>query len=205
MAKSREAFRTISEVSDWLETPAHVLRFWESRFPQVKPLKRAGGRRYYRPNDMQLLGGIKRLLHDDGITIKGVQKILREKGVKHVSGLCLETLDAGATAKPSSPASPVDVARESVPADPHSDKSPLASGIAPTVFQPTRTPEPAAPTLPEENRLVFTAPRAATVSQNRNKAATTGKPPLADRELDRMIALYSRLERLRDRVAADLG
>ena len=87
MAKSAEAFRTISEVSEWLDTPAHVLRFWESRFSQVKPVKRAGGRRYYRPNDMLLLGGIRRLLHEDGITIKGVQKIIREKGVKHVSGL----------------------------------------------------------------------------------------------------------------------
>ncbi|MCB1368837.1 MAG: MerR family transcriptional regulator [Rhodobacteraceae bacterium] len=91
MAKSRDAFRTISEVSDWLETPAHVLRFWESRFSQIKPVKRAGGRRYYRPVDMELLGGIKRLLHDDGITIKGVQKILREKGVKYVASLSLET------------------------------------------------------------------------------------------------------------------
>ena len=87
MAKSADAFRTISEVSEWLDTPAHVLRFWESRFSQVKPVKRAGGRRYYRPADMQLLGGIRRLLHDDGITIKGVQKILREKGVKYVCGL----------------------------------------------------------------------------------------------------------------------
>ena len=86
MAKSAEAFRTISEVADWLEVPAHVLRFWESKFSQVKPVKRAGGRRYYRPNDMLLLGGIKKLLHDDGMTIKGVQKILREQGVKHVVG-----------------------------------------------------------------------------------------------------------------------
>jgi resuscitation-promoting factor RpfA len=92
MAKSREAFRTISEVSDWLGAPAHVLRFWESRFNQIKPVKRAGGRRYYRPNDMALLGGIKRLLHDDGITIKGVQKILREKGVKYVSSLSLDEI-----------------------------------------------------------------------------------------------------------------
>lgn len=89
MVKSADAFRTISEVSDWLETPAHVLRFWESRFTQVKPVKRAGGRRYYRPTDMQLLGGIRRLLHDDGITIKGVQKIMREKGVKYVGSLSL--------------------------------------------------------------------------------------------------------------------
>jgi DNA-binding transcriptional MerR regulator len=87
MAKSADAFRTISEVADWLETPAHVLRFWESKFSQVKPVKRAGGRRYYRPADMKLLGGIKQLLHEDGLTIKGVQKILREQGVKHVAGL----------------------------------------------------------------------------------------------------------------------
>ncbi|WP_412505479.1 MerR family transcriptional regulator [Roseovarius sp. SYSU LYC5161] len=85
MAKSADAFRTISEVADWLETPAHVLRFWESKFSQIKPVKRAGGRRYYRPSDMQLLGGIKKLLHDDGMTIKGVQKVLREQGVKHVA------------------------------------------------------------------------------------------------------------------------
>ena len=87
MDKSPDAFRTISEVSDWLETPAHVLRFWESRFTQLKPVKRAGGRRYYRPGDMALLGGIKKLLHDDGLTIRGVQKILREQGVRYVATL----------------------------------------------------------------------------------------------------------------------
>ncbi|WP_170429010.1 MerR family transcriptional regulator [Ruegeria arenilitoris] len=87
MSKSPDAFRTISEVADWLGVQAHVLRFWESRFNQVKPVKRAGGRRYYRPNDMRLLGGIKKLLHEDGITIKGVQRILREQGVAHVAAL----------------------------------------------------------------------------------------------------------------------
>lgn len=87
MEKSPDAFRTISEVAEWLDTPAHVLRFWESRFTQVKPVKRAGGRRYYRPADMLLLGGIKKLLHEDGLTIRGVQKILREQGVKHVASL----------------------------------------------------------------------------------------------------------------------
>ncbi|MBV2360755.1 MerR family transcriptional regulator [Thalassococcus sp. CAU 1522] len=87
MAKSRDAFRTISEVAEWLDTPAHVLRFWESKFTQIKPVKRAGGRRYYRPNDMELLGGIKKLLHEDGMTIKGAQKVLREQGVKYVAGL----------------------------------------------------------------------------------------------------------------------
>ncbi|MGJ8610221.1 MAG: MerR family transcriptional regulator [Octadecabacter sp.] len=87
MSKSRDAFRTISEVSDVLDTPAHVLRFWESKFSQVKPVKRAGGRRYYRPADLDLLAGIKKLLHDDGMTIKGTQKLLREQGVKHVTAL----------------------------------------------------------------------------------------------------------------------
>ncbi|WP_241427545.1 MerR family transcriptional regulator [Fertoeibacter niger] len=87
MEKSAEAFRTISEVAEFLETPAHVLRFWESRFPQIRPVKRAGGRRYYRPADVALLSGIRRLLHDEGMTIRGVQKILREQGVRHVAGL----------------------------------------------------------------------------------------------------------------------
>ena len=87
MEKSPEAFRTISEVAEFLDTPAHVLRFWESRFPQIRPVKRAGGRRYYRPGDVALLVGIKRLLHDQGMTIRGVQKILREQGVRHVMAL----------------------------------------------------------------------------------------------------------------------
>ncbi|MFZ1470223.1 MAG: MerR family transcriptional regulator [Paracoccaceae bacterium] len=86
MDKSPDAFRTISEVAEVLETPAHVLRFWESRFPQIRPVKRAGGRRYYRPADVALLTGIKRLLHDEGMTIRGVQKILREQGIQHVAG-----------------------------------------------------------------------------------------------------------------------
>lgn len=87
MDKSPDAFRTISEVAEYLDTPAHVLRFWESRFSQIKPVKRAGGRRYYRPSDVELLTGIKRLLHDEGLTIRGVQKILRDHGVRHVAGL----------------------------------------------------------------------------------------------------------------------
>lgn len=84
MEKSPEAFRTISEVARWLETPTHVLRFWESRFPDVAPVKRAGGRRYYRPEDMQLLGGIKHLLHTEGQTIKAVQARLETDGIQAV-------------------------------------------------------------------------------------------------------------------------
>src|SRR4051812_12629392 len=83
--KSPEAFRTISEVSAELDVPQHVLRFWEQRFAQIKPVKRAGGRRYYRPEDVELLRGIRSLLYADGYTIKGVQRILREQGVRHVT------------------------------------------------------------------------------------------------------------------------
>jgi len=81
-AKSADAFRTISEVAQELEVPQHVLRFWESKFPQVKPLKRAGGRRYYRPDDVLLLRRIRQCLYEQGYTIKGVQKLLREGALK---------------------------------------------------------------------------------------------------------------------------
>jgi DNA-binding transcriptional MerR regulator len=84
MIKTADAFRTISEVAGELDVPKHVLRFWEGRFPQIKPMKRGGGRRYYRPEDLLLLRGICHLLHAEGYTIKGVQKILREQGVDQV-------------------------------------------------------------------------------------------------------------------------
>ena len=84
MDKAPEAFRTISEVADELEVPKHVLRFWEAKFAQLKPMKRGGGRRYYRPEDVQLLRGIRFLLYNDGYTIRGVQKILREHGPRFV-------------------------------------------------------------------------------------------------------------------------
>lgn len=87
MKKAPEAFRTISEVADILDTPAHVLRFWESKFYQIRPVKRAGGRRYYRPDDVALINGIKALLQTQGMTIRGVQRVLQEQGVKHVAGL----------------------------------------------------------------------------------------------------------------------
>jgi DNA-binding transcriptional MerR regulator len=82
--KSPDAFRTISEVADDLDLPQHVLRFWETRFPQIKPMKRGGGRRYYRPEDVDLLKGIRHLLYDHGYTIKGVQKLLKTNGNKFV-------------------------------------------------------------------------------------------------------------------------
>ena len=81
-SKSPEAFRTISEVSKDLSLPQHVLRFWETKFVQIKPIKRGGGRRYYRPEDISLLKGIKSLLYNDGYTIRGVQKVIKENGTK---------------------------------------------------------------------------------------------------------------------------
>ena len=84
MEKSVDAFRTISEVAEELSLPQHVLRFWETRFPQVKPLKRAGGRRYYRPGDVVLLKTIRQLLYEEGFTIKGVQKLIKEQGTRAV-------------------------------------------------------------------------------------------------------------------------
>ena len=87
MDKAPDAFRTISEVAGELDIPQHVLRFWETRFAQIKPMKRSGGRRYYRPDDVDLLKGIRRLLYGEGYTIRGVQRILKEHGIKSVQSL----------------------------------------------------------------------------------------------------------------------
>ena len=101
MAKASEAFRTISEVADELDVPKHVLRFWEGKFPQIRPMKRGGGRRYYRPEDVELLKGIQVLLHLEGFTIRGVQKILKEQGTEQVKAsgesgsLVAGVMDAG--------------------------------------------------------------------------------------------------------------
>jgi DNA-binding transcriptional MerR regulator len=98
MDKSEDAFRTISEAAEDLDLPQHVLRFWETRFPQIRPMKRGGGRRYYRPDDVELLRAIKQLLYSEGYTIKGVQRILKERGVRAV--LALHEGAAGGPAMP---------------------------------------------------------------------------------------------------------
>src|SRR5215218_11356846 len=85
VAKGPEAFRTISEAADELGVPQHVLRFWETKFSFIRPMKRAGGRRFYRPQDIAVLRGVKRLLHDEGYTIKGVQKLHKEQGLKRLA------------------------------------------------------------------------------------------------------------------------
>jgi len=135
MSKALEAFRTISEVAIDLDVPKHVLRFWEVKFPQIRPMKRGGGRRYYRPEDMVLLRGIQHLLHAEGYTIKGVQKILREQGIEQVKvhGLAAtEKAERGAAAKRGSgakKASPVATAGRirDLPATMKRGKGPTAS------------------------------------------------------------------------------
>src|SRR2546421_7650993 len=87
MEKAPDAFRTISEVAEELDLPQHVLRFWETRFVQIKPMKRGGGRRYYRPEDVDLLRGIRHLLYGEGYTIRGVQRILKDEGIKFVQAV----------------------------------------------------------------------------------------------------------------------
>lgn len=105
MTKSADAFRTISEVAELLETPAHVIRFWETRFSQLRPVKRAGGRRYFRPADVALLGGLKHLLHGEGLSIRDVQKLLKEQGVSHVMGFAdTSRLFAAPEDEPAAPA-----------------------------------------------------------------------------------------------------
>jgi DNA-binding transcriptional MerR regulator len=111
--KAPDAFRTISEVADELELPQHVLRFWETRFRDIKPMKRGGGRRFYRPDDVDLLRGIRHLLYGEGYTIRGVQRILREQGVKFVAAVWQE----GAAQPPHGAREDEDFAEETIPAD----------------------------------------------------------------------------------------
>jgi DNA-binding transcriptional MerR regulator len=132
--KAPDAFRTISEVADDLDIPQHVLRFWETRFAQIKPMKRSGGRRYYRPDDVDLLRGIRRLLYGEGYTIRGVQRILKEHGVKSVQGLV-----DGTAAVPSFGAAgddalrgPADAGDEEVVVDAGDDEDEAATGQVPS-------------------------------------------------------------------------
>ncbi|MFN3892512.1 MAG: MerR family transcriptional regulator [Beijerinckiaceae bacterium] len=117
MDKSEDAFRTISEAAEELDLPQHVLRFWETRFPQIRPLKRGGGRRYYRPDDVELLRAIRHLLYNDGYTIKGVQRMLKERGVRAVLAMRVES----AAVRPPPPprnAAPEPIHEESAPRTP---------------------------------------------------------------------------------------
>ena len=100
MQKSPEAFRTITEAAEELGVPQHVLRFWETKFSFIRPMKRAGGRRFYRPQDLAVLRGVRTLLHDEGYTIKGVQRLHREQGVRRLMAATGEPLPAAFAATP---------------------------------------------------------------------------------------------------------
>jgi len=185
VGKSRDAFRTISEVSEWLDTPAHVLRFWESKFSQIKPVKRAGGRRYYRPEDVELLAGIKSLLHKDGLTIKGAQKLLREKGVRHVAALGQALIDAsvtpGATDVEAIAPEAVEVSAKVVPLMPPALGTIRKTDSPAAAPDPSPAPQQTAPvqTAPVPRRHLFAAIAAADPARLRRNAAQIR--PLLDR------------------------
>jgi DNA-binding transcriptional MerR regulator len=211
MDKSPDAFRTISEVADWLGVQAHVLRFWESKFPQVKPVKRAGGRRYYRPADMELIGGIKTLLHEQGMTIKGVQKTLREEGVAHVSSFSPGIDDM----PPSSEELGQNVLKfQGHPPEPEVDAGPLFSATktdapAPETIMPESAAEPATEAAPRPQPRVIDAPDPPPHDQI---AVTPGALSLVGHltEIDpdtktKIMPLVARLAALRDRMATADG
>jgi DNA-binding transcriptional MerR regulator len=208
--KSAEAFRTISEVAMELDVPQHVLRFWESRFTQIKPVKRAGGRRYYRPEDVDLLKGIRALLYSDGFTIKGVQKVLKERGLRHVA-------DVGRGNLPQAPA-PVVIEKIVYVEKPAAPPPPIA--MAPAAPAPTKKSRahlravPSTPSLPffdepaptREFPVLDTAPaaRAEPVIEPVTAAgsATVLDSILAAEERERLEELLDELEGLKTRLRA---
>jgi DNA-binding transcriptional MerR regulator len=202
--KSPDAFRTISEVADHLDTPAHVLRFWESRFPQIRPVKRAGGRRYYRPTDVALLMGIRRLLHDEGMTIRGVQKVLREHGVRHVASLgggdVLPELEAEAS--DALPETPVEAAVRAVMAPPAAPQD--APPPAPPAAAPSPAPDlplfaaPSEPEEEEEEQEPQPEPEPTATFAARLRAIS---PAALRSRAAKLAPAVARLEALRDRLA----
>ena len=196
MNKSPEAFRTISEVADALDVPPHVLRFWETRFTQVKPVKRGGGRRYYRPEDVRLLRGIRGLLYDDGMTIKGVQKILRERGIRHVIGLGVEP---DADLEPEAPPAPAPKAKPSAPRAP-TPRAAAPRAAAPRAAAPVAAAPRAAAARPAPQADLFepagggTATATVEAPATRAEAATAAAKPLDKRALK---TLLSELKALR--------
>jgi DNA-binding transcriptional MerR regulator len=141
--KSPDAFRTISEAAQELDLPQHVLRFWETRFSTIKPLKRGGGRRYYRPEDVLLLKGIRHLLYDQGFTIKGVQKILKDHGVRNVIAI--------GDGRPMEPVTAAELAAEARVDEPQADAEIDADAIAETMVE-GRAPKPPAPMLDQQGK-----------------------------------------------------
>jgi DNA-binding transcriptional MerR regulator len=145
--KDPDAFRTISEVADDLDVPQHVLRFWESRFRELKPMKRAGGRRYYRPEEVELLRGIRHLLYGEGYTIRGVQRILREQGPRFVQEVWQEGARRPARETAEEPVEPV--AEPPIVAEPQRMAAEPQRGSR-LADRPPRQPQPVA--APREPR-----------------------------------------------------
>ncbi len=158
MAKSPDAFRTISEVATALDVPQHVLRFWETKFSQIKPLKRAGGRRYYRPGDVDLIRGIQALLYGDGYTIKGVQRILKDQGVRFVVDNGKNKLAVGGVAITDRPVD-LEAGKADLPVPPSVPPSALSqvgkTGPAPTAPDaPTSSAEATAELSPRQRDVM---------------------------------------------------
>lgn len=176
MDKAEDALKTVSDVKELLGVQPHVLRYWESQFTQVKPLKRAGGRRYYRPEDVRLLAGIQKLLHDEGLTIKGVRKILDSKGVEHVANLAGQVGEAANSE-----------AREPRSADAGTrgpgDAVPANGGAAPDAA-------PGASVAPAQTRAD-------------PERQADGEAASAERQA--LTSVYEKLKSLRARMAADPG
>ena len=170
--KSPDAFRTISEVADDLDLPQHVLRFWETRFPQIKPLKRGGGRRYYRPEDVDLLRAIRRLLHDEGYTIKGVQRILKEYGVRAVAQMALTQMEPEAAPTPA----PAPAAR--VPSAEATADRELFDFVDGPALAPSRAP-PVEPPAPPPAMRIEAAPARPTPDAWRTPREGPARPSAA--------------------------
>jgi DNA-binding transcriptional MerR regulator len=195
--KSAEAFRTISEVAQDLDVPQHVLRFWESRFTQVKPVKRAGGRRYYRPDDVDLLKGIRALLYNDGFTIKGVQKVLKERGLRHVAEI--GRTGAGAASAPAVPVVIEKIVYVEKPAPAPARKRPTHLRAVPDMslpfFDAPAPVKPAAAPAP-----VVAVPEVAEVQQAPEQPVQAA--PAQARDLARLDALLDELTGLKMRLRA---
>jgi DNA-binding transcriptional MerR regulator len=175
--KAPDAFRTISEVADDLDIPQHVLRFWETRFTQIKPMKRSGGRRYYRPDDVDLLKGIRRLLYGEGYTIRGVQRILKEHGIKSVQGL----ID-GSSSTPSF--APIDEGAPRGRSDHDENEPEIDAGEAEDIEDEDITEAPAEVRRAPEFAPAARRPDPAVLSPARSAAAVKAENATAARKLD---------------------
>ncbi|MEL7212170.1 MAG: MerR family transcriptional regulator [Pseudomonadota bacterium] len=214
MGKAPDAFRTISEVAEWLDVAPHVLRFWESKFTQVKPVKRAGGRRYYRPSDMELLGGIKVLLHDQGQTIKAVQSMIREEGVDAIAAHApmIDGADDTVEAKVDTAAEDNVVAFEPTPEpteqtdpapEPAPEPDPTPESVAatpepePEEAEPTPAPAAAKPRIIEIPDIPSDTPDAAAQPATALGLALSRSPEELASKADQIAPLVARLKALR--------